>query len=94
MRYVERLPNAPPDDRVIPDLSFGFYDRMVIFDHAAKTVLVVAHATTGNSEEELRKAYAEACRRVDELVQQLPTRRVADIQLTDINPKALRRAGA
>ena len=44
VRYVERLPNAPHDDRNIPDLSFGFYDRMVIFDHAAKTVLVVANA--------------------------------------------------
>src|SRR4051812_20608163 len=43
VRYVERLPNAPPDDRNIPDLCFGFYDRMVIFDHAAKTILVVAH---------------------------------------------------
>src|SRR5439155_11679459 len=38
VRYVERLPHAPPDDRVIPDLSFGFYDRMVIFDHVAQTV--------------------------------------------------------
>src|SRR5262249_22380923 len=43
VRYVERLPNAPYDDRGIPDLSFGFYDRMVIFDHVAKTILVVAH---------------------------------------------------
>ena len=43
VRYVGTLPNAPPDDRNIPDLCFGFYDRMVIFDHVAKTVLVVAH---------------------------------------------------
>ena len=27
VRYVERLPDAPPDDRNLPDLSFGFYDR-------------------------------------------------------------------
>jgi anthranilate synthase component I len=86
VRYVERLPNAPPDDRGIPDLSFGFYDRMVIFDHAAKTVLVVAHARIAGGESQMRAAYAEACRRVDELVQQLQ-RGVADIQLTDINPR-------
>src|SRR5690606_18221056 len=67
IRYVERLPNAPPDDRNIPDLSFGFYDRMVIFDHAAKTILVVANAVTGArgegqgaSEDELRAAYKNA----------------------------------
>src|SRR5206468_7542291 len=44
VRYVERLPNAPPDDRGLPDLSFALYDRMVIFDHIRKTVLAVAHA--------------------------------------------------
>jgi anthranilate synthase component I len=93
VRYVERLPNAPPDDRGIPDLCFGFYDRMVIFDHAAKTVLVVAHASgvrrqeSGVSEGELREQYAEACARVDQLVERLQ-RGVADIQLTDIDPSA------
>src|SRR5262249_9867002 len=44
VRYVERLPNPPPDDRRLPDLCFGFYDRMVIFDHLFKTIIVVAHA--------------------------------------------------
>ncbi|HXY32573.1 MAG TPA: anthranilate synthase component I, partial [Planctomycetaceae bacterium] len=32
VRYSERLPDAPPDDRHIPDMAFAFYDRMVIFD--------------------------------------------------------------
>ncbi len=44
VRYVERLPNPPPDDRGLPDLCFAFYDRMVIFDHISKTVAAVAHA--------------------------------------------------
>src|SRR5881398_1675647 len=39
IRYVERLPHPPADDRGLPDLSFAFYDRMVIFDHANKTIL-------------------------------------------------------
>jgi anthranilate synthase component 1 len=33
VRYVENLPDAPPDDRDLPDMSFGFYDRMVVFDN-------------------------------------------------------------
>jgi anthranilate synthase component I len=89
VRYVEHLPNAPQDDRSLPDLCFGFYDRMVIFDHAAKTIKVVAHATVARggsqpSDDGLRKAYADACRRVDELVERLQ-RGVADLQLTDID---------
>ena len=88
VRYVERLPHPPPDDRHIPDLSFGFYDRMVIFDHAAKTVLVVANALTGPDQRgDLRAIYADACARADQLVERLQ-RGVADIQLTDINPLA------
>src|SRR5277367_4564592 len=44
VRYVENLPNPPADDRGVPDLSFAFYDRMVIFDHINKTIAVVAYA--------------------------------------------------
>ncbi len=44
VRYFEQLPNAPPDDRQVPDLAFAFYDRMVVFDHVNKTIVVVAMA--------------------------------------------------
>ena len=54
VRYVERLPNAPPDDRGIPDLSFAFYDRMAIFDHITKTVKVVAHAFVDGARDRTR----------------------------------------
>lgn len=88
VRFVERLPNAPEDDRGIPDLSFGFHDRMVIFDHAAKTVLVVAHWRKQGpaNEDELRRQYTETCTRVDRVVEQLQ-RGVADLQFTDIDPR-------
>jgi anthranilate synthase component 1 len=90
VRYVERLPNAPPDDRGLPDLSFGLYDRMVVFDHVAKTIQAVAHWLRPKGEEPrdeagLRAAYRETCSRVDQLVERLQ-RGVADIQLTDIDP--------
>ena len=32
VRYAENLPNAPPDDRSLPDMAFAFHDRMVVFD--------------------------------------------------------------
>jgi len=93
-RYVERLPNAPPDDRQIPDLSFAFYDRMAIFDHITKTVLAVAHAHIPSvsreaklSDESLRTAYDNACHRVDELVSKLSTPST-DLMPTDIDTQA------
>jgi anthranilate synthase component 1 len=70
VRYTEHLPNCPPDDRGLPDLSFAFYDRMVLFDHIRKTVLVVAQAH-GGSGADPKAAYGRACARVDELVARL-----------------------
>jgi anthranilate synthase component 1 len=83
VRYVERLPNPPPDDRGLPDLCFAFYDRMVIFDHINKTVAAVAHAHVDPAN--LRSCYDAACQRVDQLVERLQ-QGVADLQLTDIAP--------
>lgn len=70
VRYTEHLPDAPPDDRDLPDLSFALYDRMVLFDHIRKTILVVAHAHLGPGAD-LRAAFDEAAARVDELVGRL-----------------------
>jgi anthranilate synthase component I len=81
VRYVENLPNPPEDDRRLPDLSFSLYDRMVIFDHISKTVLVVAHAHVDHTN--LKASYEKACRLVDRMVERLQ-QGVADLQLTDI----------
>src|SRR5215831_18951317 len=83
VRYVERLPNPPPDDRGLPDLCFAFYDRMVIFDHINKTIAAVAHAHV--DPDNLKGSYQAACDRVDRLVERLQ-QGVADLQLTDIAP--------
>jgi anthranilate synthase component 1 len=82
VRYVERLPQAPADDRNLPDLSFAFYDRMVIFDHINKTIAAVVHAHVDPAD--LKGCYEAACARVDRLVERLQ-QGVADLQLTDIS---------
>jgi anthranilate synthase component 1 len=74
VRYVEKLPHPPKDDRKLPDLSFAFYDHMVVFDNVQKTVIVVVLAKVSGERgagSEERAAYDEACRRVDRLVEKL-----------------------
>jgi anthranilate synthase component 1 len=71
VRYVEKLPNAPQDDRGLPDLSFAFYDTMVVFDNVDKTMTVIALARVDGPNCDLDQAYAEAARRVDALTAQL-----------------------
>jgi len=84
VRYAEDLPNVPDDDRDVPDLSFGFYDTMVVFDHIRKVVLVVALADTQSAPlTEARKA-AEA--RLDQVCRRLAAGdddvRLCDVDLT------------
>lgn len=77
VRYYEDLPDAPKDDRHIPDLLFGLYDTMVLFDHVSKTIKVVGLAHVG--EHDLDRAYEGACRRIDETVAALSTPQMSQV---------------
>ncbi len=73
VRYYERLPDAPHDDRGLPDLLFSIYETLVVFDHVHKTVLVAAyaHVPEGTDAAGRRAAYEGAIERVDALTQRL-----------------------
>ena len=95
IRYSERLPNAPADDRKLPDIQFGLYEDMVIFDHVNKTLNVLSNAFVQSSEDphpfanprtavrgltaygttittqDIDRAYATACKRIDEMIARL-----------------------
>jgi anthranilate synthase component 1 len=95
VRYVERLPDPPPDDLGLPDLSFAFYDRMVVFDHVTKGVDVVVLARIdGEDPAAVAAAYDAACRRVDATIERLsgtvpggPAAAVTWPPVTDIGPR-------
>ncbi len=69
IRYYERLPNAPQDDRQLPDLYFGIYDAMVIFDHVQKLIKVVANARVDR--DGLDAAYERAVERIERIIRDL-----------------------
>jgi len=85
VRYFEHLPDAPPDDRQVPDLAFAFYDQMVVFDNVSKTVVVVVMARLDQAAGDPAKAYGEACRRVDALVGQLSSAERGGVRPIDID---------
>ena len=70
VRHYEPLPACPEDDRGLPDMAFGFYDTMVIFDHVEKTVRVVANALV-DSPADASAAYADACEQIDTVCERL-----------------------
>jgi anthranilate synthase component 1 len=42
VRYLERLPEAPPDDLEVPEAYFAVTDTLVVFDHLRHKVLVIS----------------------------------------------------
>jgi anthranilate synthase component I len=74
VRYLEgdKLPSPPTDDRDLPDLHFGLYRQVVVFDNAHKTVLVITHALL-DEHDSIEDAYAAALDRLDELVTRVET---------------------
>ncbi|MFO7958440.1 MAG: anthranilate synthase component I [Candidatus Brocadiia bacterium] len=71
VRFIEHLPDCPPDDRGLPDIFYMFFDQVVIFDHLNKTIKVVcSQRTDGMSPDE---AYDAAVARIDALIDRLRT---------------------
>jgi len=71
VRYVENLPDAPPDRLGLPDIYFMFFDSIVVFDHVFKTLHVAANARLGGGSP--REAYAAAVRKIEDIVEKLRT---------------------
>ena len=91
IRYyeAEKLNHAPRDDRHLPDVLFGVYGEMVIFDHVDKTIKVVANAQV-DSHSSLEETYADAKRRIDAIVQKLSqTPRAASGEIDPHSPLSL-----
>ncbi|MGB7346396.1 MAG: anthranilate synthase component I [Pirellulaceae bacterium] len=73
VRYVENLPNAPTDDRNLPDLDFAFYHTLCVFDHVDKTISVVSLADCRNVKNaaEAKAAFDAACQQVNQTIDKL-----------------------
>ena len=72
VRYVEDLPDAPTDDRHLPDLSFAFYDRLVVFDNVTKSLDVVVLADVGDgSPTAIERGRGEANARIEATIRAL-----------------------
>jgi anthranilate synthase component I len=87
IRYYEALGEGPPDDRNLPDLSFGLYRTMVIFDHVSKTVKVTANA---HITDDPGRAYAEATESIERIITRLREGRgaaVAEVNLVGLPQK-------
>jgi anthranilate synthase component 1 len=70
VRFVERVPDANPDECGMPDLWFVLPETIVVVDNVRKTAAVVRHVAV-DPDTNLARAYAEATAQVDRVVARL-----------------------
>ena len=70
IRYYEALGEGPEDDRNLPDLAFGLYPTVVVFDHFSKTVKVISSALVDDDPD---SAYDQAVTAIDCTVDRMRT---------------------
>jgi len=77
VRFLEKLPDAPPDDRDLNDAHFLFCDTVLSFDAVRHTITIIhgAHIQDGD----LGAAYARAERAIEEVVAALSEQIVPSI---------------
>ncbi len=68
VRYYEDIGEGPEDDRQLPDIYFGLYRTMVIFDHVSKTIKVVSNA---HVKDDPGTAYTEATDSIERTIRRL-----------------------
>jgi anthranilate synthase component 1 len=67
-RYFERLPSPAKDPLNLPEARLMLADTLLIFDHLAHKIKVVAHAYLDG---DIEKSYKEATEKIDRLVERL-----------------------
>jgi anthranilate synthase component I len=70
VRELERLPDSTEDDLGLPDAALVFPRSVVVFDHLAQRLVLVANALVGEGAD-LAAAYADAEARLDRLTEGL-----------------------
>jgi anthranilate synthase component I len=65
VRFFERLPDGPVDDRNLPDSYFVFTDTLLIFDRVQHRIKVLCNARVDGDPE---RAYREAMARIEAVI--------------------------
>jgi anthranilate synthase component 1 len=84
VRYLEKLPGAPPDDLNVPEAYFAVTDSLVVFDHLRHKVLVISLIDAARLRDVEGEGFVAAYRRAADDI-----RRVAERLSTPLARRAL-----
>ncbi len=78
-RYLEKLPDAPPDDLGVPEALFAVTDTLVVFDHLRHKVLVVSLVDAAGLRDAEGEGFAAAYRRAADDIRRVAERLTAPL---------------
>ena len=79
VRYLEHLPDAPPDDLNVPEAYFAITDTLVVFDHLRHRILVVALVNAAKLRDVEGEGFAAAYRRAADDIRRVAERLAAPL---------------
>ncbi|HUV30440.1 MAG TPA: anthranilate synthase component I [Acidobacteriota bacterium] len=77
VRWMEKIPDDNADDIGLPEMMFGLYSRIIVFDHLRQEIVIIANIMHDRGEPGLVSKYREARKSVEGIVARLgrPLRR-------------------
>ena len=84
VRFVEKIPDSNPDRIGLPDAFFVLPEFVLVYDNVRHTVLIIVHAEVADSGP-AAAAYAEACDRIESMLDQIRKPMAADPRLPAIH---------
>jgi anthranilate synthase component I len=77
VRYLEKLPEALPDDLRVPEAYFAVTDTLIVFDHLRHKVLVISLVDAANLRDVEGEGFATAYRRAADDIRRVSERLAA-----------------
>ena len=77
VRYLEKLPYAPPDDLHVPEAYFAVTDTLIVFDHLRHKVLVISLIDAANLRDVEGEGFTAAYRRAADDIRRVSERLAA-----------------
>lgn len=74
VRYLERLPDAPPDELDVPEAYFAVTDALVVFDHLRHKVLVISLIDASHLRDVEGEGFSSAYRRAADDIRRVTER--------------------
>ncbi len=85
VRWVEDIPDQNENQIDLPDMRFGFYSRIVAFDHLKQEIVVIANILHESGEKGFKKKYDAATADLKNMIKKLQSTLLR--QINDKHPK-------